>query len=60
MCITGMEGLGDRRGQRGGGKVEIGRSGWREGSCDSKLSFYYFFFFNHSTVCSIKVKPIER
>lgn len=43
--------------RRKGGGVVGGR-----GSCDSKLSFLLllFFFLNHSTVCSIKVKPIER
>lgn len=63
MCIIGMEGWGDWK-ERGikGGKEAKERSGWREegvviGSC---LFITSFFFFNHSTVCSIKVKPIER
>jgi len=47
------------RGREGEGGRRRGVVG-RRGSCESKLSFYYFFFFNHSTVCSIKVKPIER
>lgn len=62
MCVTGREGgryWGGERVRRETGKGEEWFGG--SGSCDSKLYFITsFFFFNHSTVCPKKVKPIER
>lgn len=54
----GMGRLGGERGRGKGGKGEE----WLEGGGVVIVSclFITSFFFNHSTVCSIKVKPIER
>lgn len=47
--------IGGAREEREGG----GREWFKGEEVVSKFSFH-FFLLNHSTVCSIKVKPIER